>query len=116
MFEVLAEFLPRNVRPSVGITRWRGRIGRLRCQKVLCADGKRFKHIQLFIYLLLVGTFVVKRPKPIFFRGFFSKHFRYGLCDFSHLILKNLLFYKLTRMFISSVIHFTSHVLLGIVV
>ena len=51
-----------------------------------------------------------------FLRGFFSKHFRYGLCDFSHLILKNRLFYKLTRMFISSVIHFTSHVLLGTVV
>lgn len=114
MFEVLAEFLPRNVRPSVGITRWRGRIGRLRCQKVLCADGKRFKHIQLFGFSLVVkilaDTFVVKRPKPLFFRGFFFKHFRYDLGDFSHLILKQPLFYKLPWMFIWSVIQFTSHV------
>lgn len=75
MFEVLAEFLPRNVRPSVGITRWRGRIGRLRCQKVLCADGRSFKHIQLVSYLLLVDTFVVKRPKPIYFLEDFSDSF-----------------------------------------
>lgn len=79
MFEVLAEFLPRNVRPSVGITRWRGRIGRLRCQKVLCADGKIFKHIQLFGFSLVVkilaDTFAVKRPKPLFLEDFFSNTF-----------------------------------------
>ena len=79
MFEVLAEFLPRNVRPSVGITWWRGRIGRLRCQKVLCADGKIFKHIQLFGFSLVVkilaNTFVVKRPKPLFLEDFFSNTF-----------------------------------------
>lgn len=112
MFEVLAEFLPRNVRPSVGITWRRGRIGRLRCQKIFCADGKRFKHIQLFGFSLvakiLADTFVVKRPKPLFVRGFFQN--TYDLGDFSHLILKHLLFYKLPRMFIWSVIHFTSHV------
>lgn len=71
------------------------------------------RDLNVFSYLVtcyLLIHLLSNEQNQYFFRGFFSKHFRYDLGDFSHVILKQLLFYKLPRMFIWSVIHFTSHV------
>ena len=71
------------------------------------------RDLNVFSYLVtcyLLIHLLSNEQNQYFFRGFFSKHFRYDLGDFSLVILKQLLFYKLPWMFIWSVIQFTSHV------